>query len=87
MLRPVGKRIIVQLEKKENITKSGIILNNNDDIENTEIAIVVEVGNLENVKIEKQDRIIFNKYNGIKVVNNGTEYYIVNEEDVLCIVE
>lgn len=86
MLRPVGKRLIVQLEKNENITKSGIILNN-DNTENTETAIVLEIGNLENIKIEKQDRIIFNKYNGIKVVNEGNEYYIVNEEDVICIVE
>lgn len=80
MIKPIGKRVLVEFVQIEQSTKSGIILASNTENQNV-IAKIIEVGNIE---IEKDTLIYINRQNAIKLEENFKDIYIVNEEDILA---
>ena len=93
MLKPLDDRVVVQLEKAEEVTKNGIILATASQ-EKPQIAKVIAVGPgkvVDGKKIEMQlkvgDRVITGKYSGTEVKYQGEEYIIVRQDDVLAVVD
>ena len=80
MIKPIGKRVLVEYVQMEKLTKSGIIIACKTETENA-IAKVIEIGDVE---IEKEELIYINKTNAIRLENCIKELYIVNEEDILA---
>ena len=80
MIKPIGKRVLVEIVEIEQSTKSGIILTAKKETENV-IAKIIETGNVE---IEKDILIYIKKKNAIKLEDYTKEVYIVNEEDILA---
>ncbi len=93
-LRPLQDRILVKRVEEEEKTKGGIIIPDTAKEKPGE-GKVVSVGNGKvgddgkriPLEIKKGDRILFGKYSGSDVKVEGTEYLIMREDDVLCVIE
>ena len=92
-VKPLLDRVLIQMEKAEETTKSGIILAGSAK-EKPQIADVVEVGpgglvDGKEVKmyVKKGDRVITSKYAGTEVKLDDKEYTIVRQSDILAVVE
>lgn len=94
MLRPLGDRIIIELEEVQQTTSFGIIVPDSAQ-EKPQQGVVVAVGAgrvLENgtrveLDVKVNDRIIFSQYAGTEVKYDGKEYLILSEKDILAIAE
>ena len=92
-LKPLGDRVVLQHQKAEEKTKSGIILPDSAK-EQPQEAIVVAVGpgkEVDGKKIEMQvkvgDKVIYSEYAGTEVELDDEKYIIVGQDDIIAIVE
>lgn len=92
-LRPLGNRVILQYQKAEEKTQSGIILPDSAK-EKPQEAVVIAVGSGRDEKgevIEMQvkpgDKVIYSKYAGTEVKFDDEEYVIVDQSDIIAAVE
>lgn len=93
MLKPLNEYVVLEKEKVENKTSSGIILSDKPK-EQPSIGYVVAVGpgKVENGQVIKMDvqvgdKVIFKKYGGTEVEIDDHEYLIISITDILAIVE
>lgn len=93
MLKPLHDNVILEKEKVENKTASGIILSEKPK-EQPSVATVVAVGEGEVVdgkvvpmNVAVGDKVIFKKYGGTEVKIDDQEYLIISVKDILAIVE
>lgn len=83
-LKPLADRVIIKRLEAKNKTASGIVLPDSAK-EKPEEGEVVEVG--KDVKeVKKGDKVVFSKYSPSEVKQNGEEYLIVKEEDILAVI-
>ena len=93
-LKPIGDKIVVEPEKEEEVTKSGIVLPDTAK-EKPQKGKVVAVGPgkiLDNgerspMEIKEGDTVIYSKYAGTEVKIDDKEYLILSQRDILAIVE
>lgn len=93
---PMGDNILVSLEykQKEEKTKSGLVFLNEGTEQSlrTSIGTVINVGEgryLNNGQLLKPsvkvgDKILYNKYAGVEVMNEDAMYLIIKETDILA---
>ncbi|MFD2638028.1 co-chaperone GroES [Piscibacillus salipiscarius] len=94
MLKPLGDRVIVEVLEQEEKTSSGIVLPDSAK-EKPQEGKVVAVGsgrvtdNGEKVELEVKsgDHVIYSKFAGTEVKQNGNEYLVLRESDILAVVE
>lgn len=100
MIRPIGNRVLVQPNKEEEITASGIVLPDTMDKEKKAEGTVVALGNGEDIAklgLKVGDKVLYKKWGGeeIKVGKGKDEivYKILyvgsveDKSDVIAIVE
>lgn len=81
-LKPLGDRVIAQVEEASNKTASGLYLPDNAK-EKPKIAKVVAIG--KDVKdVKAGDRIVYKEYSTTEVKVDKEDFIIVKEEDVLA---
>ncbi len=93
-LRPLGDRVWVEPIEQEEMTASGIVLPETAK-EKPQQGNVLAVGpGVRNDKGERQpldvkvgDRVLFAKYAGTEIKQDGTKYLIMRESDILAKVE
>lgn len=86
MLKPLNNFIIVEVQKVERKTASGIFIAGSDTIDTTNKGNVVAVGN--NVKdIKDGDIVLFTRDCGIPVKFDEKDYLILNQDKILAVVE
>ncbi|MBC7194881.1 MAG: co-chaperone GroES [Caldisericia bacterium] len=93
-LRPIGDKIIVEPEKEEEKTKSGIVLPDTAK-EKPQKGKVIAVGPgkvLDNgqrspMEVKVGDIVIYSKYAGTEVKIEDKEYLILSDRDILAIIE
>lgn len=95
MIKPVGYRVLVEPDKVDEKTKGGLFLPQTTQEREQHAAIkgtVVAVG--ENAWSEDLepwakvgDRIIFAKYGGFEVEEDGKTYRLLNDEDVVAVID
>lgn len=81
-IMPLGENVVVTPQEMDAMTKSGIVLPETANKERPQIGTVTAVGD----KVESLtvgDKVIFKKYGPTEFELNGTEYLILEEEDVL----
>ena len=84
-IAPLKHFVVAQTEEASNQTASGLYLPDNA-AEKPKTAKVLAVGRkVEDIKVG--DRIIYKSYSSTDVKVDGTEYLIVNEEDILATVK
>ena len=93
MLKPLGDRVVVEPQKQEQVTASGIVLPEQAKEKPVQGKVIaVGRGKIENGKtipldVKVGDTVYFNKYAGTEVKIDGKEYLIMRESDILAIVE
>jgi chaperonin GroES len=92
-LRPLGDRVWVEPIEQEETTASGIILPETAKEKPQEGNVLAVGPGLLNDKGERQvpevkvdDRVLFAKYSGTEIKQEGTKYLIMRETDILAIV-
>ena len=81
-LKPLGDRVIAQVEEASNKTASGLYLPDNAK-EKPKVAKVAAVGSsVKDVKVG--DKIVYKEYSTTEIKVDGVEYIILKEEDVLA---
>lgn len=89
VIKPIGERVLLKPIKKEEKTKSGILLNSrstNAEMQNQ--AEVIDLGKGEKLEgINIGDKVIFNKFSGNEIEDGDIKYLIVNAEDILAIIK
>lgn len=86
MLKPLNKNVILQKEKEEKKTASGIILTENAK-EIPSVAKVVAVGKESNLDISEGSQVVYKEYSGTKVKIDQCEYLIIEDKDILAVIE
>jgi chaperonin GroES len=93
-IKPLGDRVVLQAEVKEETTRSGIVLPDTAKEKPQEGRVVaagpgrrLDSGELVPLDIKVGDRVLFAKYAGTEVKLDGAEYLIVREADVLAVME
>ncbi|HOK18505.1 MAG TPA: co-chaperone GroES [Caldisericia bacterium] len=93
-LKPIGDKIIVEPEKEEEKTKSGIVLPDTAK-EKPQRGKVIAVGPgkiLDNgqrspMEIKEGDIVIYSKYAGTEIKIDDKEYLILSDRDILSVLE
>ena len=87
-IKPLGDRILIKRTEIEEKTKSGIVLPDTVKKEQPTIGEVIAVGDGKKVEIIKEkEKVIYSKYAGTEIKDNGEIYILLNIEDVLAKVE
>ena len=91
---PLGERLIVKPLEEEQTTSSGIILPataKEKPQEGEVVAVgpgrVTDEGARVSMEVQMGDRIIYSKYAGTEYKDDGQEYLILRESDVLAKVD
>lgn len=83
-IKPLADRVVAVRETAATKTASGLYLPDSSK-EKPVLAVIEAVG--PDVKaLKKGDRIVYKEYSTTELTVDGTEYLIVNEEDVLATV-
>lgn len=93
-LKPIGDKIIVEPEKEEEKTKSGIVLPDTAK-EKPQKGKVIAVGPgkiLDNgqrspMEIKEGEIVIYSKYAGTEIKIDDKEYLILSDRDILAVLE
>ena len=94
VLKPLGDRVILEVQKEEEQTVGGIVLASNAK-EKPQTGKVLAVGtgrvldNGEKVvpSVKEGDTVVFDKYAGTEVSYEGEKYLVVRENDIVAVVE
>ncbi len=93
-LRPLGDRVWVEPIEQEQTTASGIILPETAKEKPMEGKVLAVGPGVRDDKGERQpldvkvgDRVLFAKYSGTEIKQEGTKYLIMRESDILAIVD
>jgi chaperonin GroES len=93
-IRPLGDRVVVRPDSKEETTRSGIIIPDTAK-EKPQQGAVIAVGNgrlLDNggrsvMELHEGDRVLFAKYGGTEIILDDEIYLVLKENDVLAILD
>lgn len=92
-LRPLGDRVWIEPIEREETTASGIILPETAKEKPMEGKILAvgpgarkENGERSPLDVKVGDRVLFAKYAGTEIKDNGTKYLIMRESDLLAII-
>jgi len=93
MIRPLGDKVVVKVLEAEEKTAGGIILPDSAKKRPTEgevIAVgtgrVLDNGQRNELSVKVGDRVIFSKYGGNEVSLDGTDYTILDEDQIYAVV-
>ena len=93
-LKPLGDRVVIEPSEDQSSTSPGGIIIPDTAKEKPQQGNVVAVGpgrttddgNVVDMPVKSGDTVIYSKYAGTEYNENGTEYLIVRESDILAIV-
>ncbi len=88
-IKPLGDRVLVAATPEEEMTKSGIILPDTAKEKKAEGEIIaLGTGEkLEKLSLRIGQKVIYSKYAGDEVKQDGHEYKILGHDDLLAVVE
>lgn len=86
IIKPLGKRVLIQEVKQEEVTKSGIVLPGTASKEKPIIGQVLAVGN-EVSEVKVGEKVIYEKYTGTEVKDGDIEYLLIDMKNILAVVE
>lgn len=83
-LKPIKDRVLVRIQKPEEVTKSGIIIPETSQ-QKTDRGEIIEVGEtIDFDSLKVGDVIVYEKYKGTTLTMEGVDYIILHEEDVIA---
>lgn len=93
-IKPLGNRVLVKFLKKEEVTKSGIVLPDTVDKEKKSEAEVVAVGPGKvsdtgtpiRMEVKVGDKVLVKSWGGDEVELDGEQYKIFDADDLLAVI-
>ncbi|MCX6765891.1 MAG: co-chaperone GroES [Candidatus Moranbacteria bacterium] len=85
-IKPLGENILIKPEKQDKKTKTGLFLPETTSEEQPQEGRVIAVGESKDIKVKKNQKVIFRKYSGTEIKIDNEDYLIVKNEDVLAII-
>ncbi len=82
-LQPMGTRVLIKPIEQESKTSSGLLLPETAK-EKPQTGLVVAIGDDEEIKLKVNDKVLFAKYTGTEFKMDGTEYLLLEANDVLA---
>ncbi len=84
-IEPLGARVLVKALEQESMTASGIVLPDTAK-EKPQQGIVEAVGTEEDMMTDLQvgDKVLFAKYSGTEIKQDGDKFLLLNEDDILA---
>lgn len=93
-LTPLGDRVVVKPQQRDEVTKSGIVLPDTakEKPQRGEVIAVgkgrlTDTGDRLPMDVQKGDNVLFAKYAGTEFKIEEDEYLILSEKDILAIVQ
>lgn len=86
-IQPLNKNVLVKVIKNDARTKSGIVLPETANEERPQEGKVIATGDSKDIKVKKNQVVIFAKYSGTEVKIKGEEYLIIKNEDILAVIK
>ncbi|HJP83841.1 MAG TPA: co-chaperone GroES [Fimbriimonadaceae bacterium] len=91
-LKPLGDKVVVQLMEQEEKTASGIYLPDTAKKKPTEGKVIavgegrtLDNGEKNKLTVKVGDRVLFSKYGGNEVSVDGSDYTILDEDQIYAI--
>lgn len=93
MLKPLGDRVVLKVQKEEEQSIGGIVIASNAK-EKPTTGEVIAVGNgriLDNgqrvePEVKVGQSVVFDKYAGSEVKYEGEEYLVIRENDIIAVI-
>ncbi len=82
-IQPMGTRVLIKPIEQDSKTSSGLLLPETAK-EKPQTGLVVAVGDDEEIKLKVNDKVLFAKYTGTEFKMDGTEYLLLESNDVLA---
>ncbi len=82
-IQPMGTRVLIKPIEQDNKTSSGLLLPETAK-EKPQTGLVVAIGDDEEIKLKVNDKVLFAKYTGSEFKFEGTEYLLLESNDVLA---
>jgi len=95
MLKPIGDRVVLKRQEADEKTEGGILLAQNAK-EKPQICEVISIGagrekddgTFTKMLVKKGDKVVINKYASESTIkDDGEEYIIVSQDQIIAIVE
>lgn len=86
-IKPLGENILVQPQKSEKKTDSGIFLPETSSEARPSMGEVIAIGESDKIKVKVGQTVVYARYGGSEIKLSGEEYLIVKNEDVLAVLE
>ena len=94
MLKPLGDRVVLKVQKEEEQSIGGIVIASNAK-EKPTTGEVIAVGNgliLDNGQMVEPEvkvgqSVVFDKYAGSEVKYEGEEYLVIRENDIIAVID
>ena len=87
MVMPLGKNVLIQPEKADKKTDSGIYIPESASEEKPQQGRVMEIGDSKEIKVKKNQKVIYKRYSGSEIKIDGEDYLIVENEDILAVIK
>ncbi|MGF9711280.1 co-chaperone GroES [Paenibacillus sp. JMULE4] len=93
MLKPLGDRVVIEPQKQEEVTASGIVLPEKAKEKPVQGKIVavgrgrIEKGNVIPLDVHEGDLVLYSKYAGTEIKVEQKNYLVLRESDILAILE
>ena len=86
-VKPLGDNVLVEIQEAKKKTDQGIYLPDTADRETPQEGKIVAIGDSKEIKVKKNQIVIFKQYGGTDIKINGKKFIILKNEDILAIVE
>ena len=85
-INPIHSQILIQPEKPEQNTSTGIVLPENASADRPQQGTVVAIGTSEKISVKVGQKVIYTRYGGTEIKHDGQDYLLVANKDVLAII-
>ncbi len=91
MLKPLGNKVLVQPKPEAEVTAGGIYVPDTAKKKSTEGTVVAvgagkyEDGTLVTPEVAVGDLVLYSKYGGTEVTADGTDYVILDADQILAV--
>jgi chaperonin GroES len=82
-IQPMGARVLIKPIEQEGKTASGLLLPETAR-EKPQTGLVIAIGDDEDIKLKVNDKVLFAKYTGTEFKMDGSEYLLLEANDVMA---
>ena len=93
-IRPLHDRVIIKRMEEERLSAGGIVIPDSateKPIKGEVIAVgqgkILEDGTVRPIGVKVGEKVLFGKYSGTEVKIEGTDYLVMNEDDLMGVLE